>query len=147
LTGEATLSPDLKTLSVQLRSFGPDGAIEAVGEPFTVPMTPRILADTGHSYLLTPEMVEGARGVPSHLRNQKVAAATPKPERKDDTVVFQTPPQKEAPVRFEIRYDDKPVAVTDGRVPEPKEGTKVTFVVENVSDRTQGVVLKVNGQN
>lgn len=58
-----------------------------------------------------------------------------------------------APIALDILYDDQPVRVTvkDGRarVPEPKEGQRVSFAIRRLdaSSTNYAVVLKVNGEN
>lgn len=54
-------------------------------------------------------------------------------------------------IKFDVLYDDKPVSVQGGDgflwIPEPTEGQRVTIRMKRIdqSDRTLGVVVKVNG--
>ena len=53
--------------------------------------------------------------------------------------------ETEAPVRVTVYYGDEAQPIKDGKVREPSEKDKVWFRLENVTDETYGVVLKVIG--
>ena len=52
-----------------------------------------------------------------------------------------------APVELQVLYNNRPVPIVDGRVPEPTATTDVRFRVTNKLDQPVGFVLKVNGES
>jgi hypothetical protein len=165
VTGEAVVSPDWRTVTVQLQTFDKTGELNEKALPaFTAGVNHRILAETGASYVLSPKkhprIFEGARGMLDDERNKPLVDAATSPTQValngqggslNTPAVAEkpaaTPETVRSPVEVEIRYDGKPVTISDGKVPEPTAGTKVAFRLKNVSDRIQGVVLKVNGES
>jgi hypothetical protein len=150
ITGTATLSKDLKQTTIHLQAFGKDGQMDdSLGE-FTVNTTARTLIDTGHSYLLTPKtypkLFDGARGLDDAETNQPAVDASQK------YLTHQTNEplpsiEQDSPIRVLVYYGDEAIPIKDGAVREPKTTDKVWFKLDNVTDDTYGVVLKVNGVN
>jgi hypothetical protein len=164
IAGLASISKDLKSVTIKLETFGEDGQLESLGEPITVPTNRRTLVEAGYSYVLSektaPQIFDGARG----SRTNKGAVAQIKQEddsvatslalalndtRKPDGVRFTAQDAlRDCPVKLTILFNDKPVAVETDLVREPKEGEKVSFRLENTDPKyLYAVVLKVNGKN
>lgn len=161
LTGQAVLAKDLKSITVKIQAFGPDGKLEDNVCSFTAKTGVRILADTGHNYLLTakshPDLFKGgARGfdeeqlakpaVDTSQQYQSTSAS-----RVDPPVTPPPPPppaiDRAGPIKVTVLYNGKPVEVKNGRVPEPTRNDVVSFELVNDSDEVHGVVFKVNGEN
>jgi hypothetical protein len=150
ITGTATLSPDFKTTTIHLQAFGKDGQMDDSLGDLTVNTSTRTLIDTGHSYLLTPktnpDLFNGARGGDEADLDQPAIAASKK--YSTDLGSDQLPSfDQDAPVRVVVYYGDEPIPVKNGAVREPKAGEKVWFKLDNLTDDTYGIVLKVNGVN
>ena len=154
LTGLVSLSKDLRQTTVRVDAFDRDGKLDEGIVTFAIDTPPRVLAETGYSYLITPksnpELFKGIRGSFKKSEIQKTVV--------DQTIQYTssqgngggaTPPsiEKDAPIKVAILINGAEVPVADGAIPEPKEGDRLVFRLENVSDSVQGVVLKVNGEN
>jgi hypothetical protein len=146
VTGVARVSPDLRSLTVTLVAYGKDG-----GEPdkvarFTADMDPVALVETGESFLLRGAFDSGKEEV---VREKVVQTAARVKDKEDKHPLVQS----DAPVELEVRYDGQPVRPDtvngQARIPEPREGQKVTFVLRRKGDSKEryAVVLKVNGEN
>jgi hypothetical protein len=153
VTGVAHLSTDLKTIKVRFEVFGPDGKVDSSIPEIEAKTSAQNLIDTGHTYLITkkshPELFAGTRGgededldAPAVNASQKFVAHLSGKEgiRWSDF-------ESESPIRVTIFYGDQPVRVQGDEIPEPREGDKVWFRLENLSDEVHGVVLKINGEN
>lgn len=163
VTGEATLSKDLSKTTIELVVFGEDGKLDKSLGGFTVDTTARTLVETGHSYLLTkenspqlfnPELLAGARGpVKGQLNKdatnhaQKVADTLATAEKADKAEKLAALLEKDSPVKVTLFYNGEKIPVVGGAVREPNEKEKVWFHLENTSNDTCGVVVKVNGVN
>jgi hypothetical protein len=153
LTGVATLSPDLKSMTVQLQVFDSTGKLTDVPEPLAVVTEPEMLAQAGFSYTVPKAtqkaLISGKAPPAAKVREEAVetikqqAAAPAPPPEKD--VPFA--PLAESPIQLTILYNDQPVKVTNGIVPEPKETDAVAFKLVNPTNSTYAAVLLVNGQN
>lgn len=150
ITGTATLSADLKQTTIHLQAFGRDGKMDDSLGDLTVATTARTLIDSGHSYLLTPKaypkLFEGARGLDDAETSQPAVDASQK-YLANTSKVPAASFEEDAPIRVLIYYGDKPIPIKDGTVPEPTTNDKVWFKLDNLTDETYGVVLKVNGVN
>jgi hypothetical protein len=145
LTGGVLLSQDLRRMKVWLFAFGKEAdSTVRLGEPFIASCDPGLLVEAGESFL-----VRGALGKePDTLTPAKAiqAAVAVRNELVPSPLIDQA-----APVKLEVHYDDKvvPVEFKDGkfRIPEPKEGQKVSVVVRRqaATNERLGLVLKVNG--
>ena len=164
VTGFATISKDLRKITIQLEIFGEDGVVERLGEPIDVPTTCRSLVEAGYSYVLTeaaaPNIFAGARG---GLKNKgtalklkaedEVAAlgqalALNDPMKTDGVKLTAATAVTECPVKLTIKYNNEEVQVEGDRVREPGEKDKVTFHLKNTDPAVMyAVVLKVNGKN
>lgn len=139
LTGVAELSADRKEITVGIVAFGKaDDKLEKVAK-FTVGSDAMALVESGESFLL--------RGV---FDDGKVVETTAGVSTGKITYPTQ---DKEAPVKLDILYDGKPIAldIKDGKalVREPKQGQKVSFVLKRngSSKERYACVLMVNGEN
>ena len=84
VTGEAVVSPDWRTVTVQLQTFDKTGELNEKALPaFTAGVNHRILAETGASYVLSPKkhprIFEGARGMLDDERNKPLVDAATSP--------------------------------------------------------------------
>jgi mono/diheme cytochrome c family protein len=145
ISGGVKFSADLRVLQVRFHIFLKDGNVATADEPFFARCDPGLLVEAGESFLVRgglkgDEPLDPVKAIEAAvaLRQQKVVSPLL---------------DKDAPVKLEVRYDDKlvPVQFRDGKyqVPEPKEGQKVSFVIRRqaAADQRLGIVLKVNGQN
>jgi hypothetical protein len=145
LTGDVTVSPDLRALSVRVLAFTRQGDTLNPVIEFTASADVPTLVESGESFLLTRGLFDAG-----HVETGKVVetAARVKAAKAKNPMV-----DTEAPVALEVYYDDGrvPVAVVDGRavLPEPEPGRKVAFVLRKVdaSPDRYGVVLSVNDRN
>jgi hypothetical protein len=150
ITGTATLSKDLATTTIHLQAFGKDGKLDDSLGDFTVKTSARTLIDTGHSYLMTPktnpDLFNGSRGGDDSELDQPAVEATKKfsADLRNDTL---SSFDQDSPIRVLIYYGDEAIPIKDGAVREPKQTDKVWFKLDNMTDETYGVVLKVNGVN
>jgi len=153
LTGIATLSPDLKSMTVQLQVFDATGKLEDISEPLVVASEPEMLAQAGFSYSVPKAtqkaLVSGKAPSAAKVKEEAVetikqlaAAPAPKPEADEPFA-----PLADSPIQLTILYNDQPVKVTNGRVPEPKETDTIAFKLVNPSNSTYAAVLLINGQN
>ena len=163
LTGEVTLSADLRKMTVKLQVFDKahSDKLKDVSE-FPAAIDPRTLTEAGVSFV-------GARGPFDKPIDpgQYTAQLTKEAPKADDSAEQW---QKRAttllgemqslPIRIEVVYSGEKVAIEPNpfrppserdnvllRVREPLAREKVAFRLTNESDETFGVVLKVNGQN
>ncbi len=165
LTGEATLSADLRKMTVKVQAFGKTGAdklkLQTVGE-FVAAVDPRTLTEAGISFV-------GARGPfdkpidPGQYTTQLTKDA---PKADDSAETWQKRAEtlrqalKDLPITVEILYNGelvkiepnpfRPPAERDNvllRVREPLTTEAVSFRLTNTSKERFGVVIKVNGQS
>lgn len=159
VSGVAEISKDLKTLTIRLQVFGPDGALVPIGEPIVVATTRRTLVEAGYSYVLNDQNDGGLRPrggrtrpkevVDQNLEDKVVTAATQELNQKPaEEKVTAESALKSSPVKLEVRYNGTPVKVEGDRIAEPKESDSVSFFLKNTDPTcTYGAVLKVNGKN
>jgi len=149
LTGTAAISADLKTIKVKVQGFGKDGKLDELLE-FRAAVDSRLMTEGGYSYVVPADKYDNlARGRPEAQRHQQIIESTPKQDKVEPLVVNEPafPDLKEAPIDVMVMYNNSPVKIENGRVPEPTAETKIKFVVKNKTDKTLGVVLKINGEN
>jgi hypothetical protein len=139
VTGTAQISKDLRRLTVSLYAFNRGrNRLEQLGKDFEVRNDAGKLAEMNESFVLRGafddnEAVGAAARVKDREAKHPLAAGMP-------------------PVRLEILYDGRPVAIEqrDGRalVPEPREGQKVALRLRRDASKARyGVVVKVNGES
>jgi len=129
---------DGRKMHVTLQAFDKkDNRLEQVCK-FTAAADARTFAETGRSYL-----VKGAKGAvekyekaEDHLPPQDQLVSNLYPLESD-----------QSPLELTIYYNGNKVPIEKGKVREPKQGDKVSFLVKNMSRQRYGVVLKVNGEN
>jgi hypothetical protein len=141
LTGLLKVDPKAGKSTVVLEAFdakAPD-KVRKVAE-FTVPADRALLADLGRRFTLTRRSLR--KGVEERELDDKVvqtALREPEPKVVGEDDVEQI-------LDFRVYYNGKPVRRDDaGRVPEPRPGDKVYFVLK--SKERVGLVLRVNGVN
>jgi hypothetical protein len=142
LTGEVHWSPDLKTMKVVIVCFDRKGKLEQVAS---------FVALAGDD-----DLARGGQSV--RLRGLRKDAADSAASIDAGTALHPLDPEAKPPfpVELEIYYNGEPVLLDfttrpgEARVPEPRRGQKVKFVLRCTKaagkDRF-GVVLKVNGEN
>lgn len=153
LTGTATLSDDLKQMTVRLQVFDKTGAVEELPGEILTPADPELLAQAGFSYAVSPVRVKALiAGNPPPAREVqqteaiegmlKVSGPAPEPAKPEPFAPLAT-----SPVKWAVLYNNKAVPVTGNTVPEPGMNEKVTFTLTNPGPGTYAVVLMVNGEN
>jgi hypothetical protein len=154
LTGKILVRPDMKALSIAILAYEarrPDVA-EEVLRIENVPTDRDVLASLGQSFVIPRRAIHrGARALDEtaadDAANRDQSGANPLGDASD-------------PVKLEILYDGKAVAITDDpaspgeavvkrtkHADDPKEGVVATFKITNNGSDPVGVVLAVNGKN
>lgn len=160
-TGQVTVSPDMRRTTVLIEAFDrktPDKVSKVL--EFSVKTDRSILADLGQNFVVSSRALRrdgediDIAAEDSAANKDKQQPTTPTNPSSPTTPTSPTTPSEDKAVSLEIRFDGQPQAPTadpespgEMRVPEPREGQKVTFVIRNVSSERIGVVLKVNGKN
>jgi hypothetical protein len=146
LTGMVRLGDDLRQMKVGILVFDKKNkSLEKVTE-FTAKTDTVSLIDSGESFLLRGI---GRRGADKEPEEVALDAAV-KVKKAEQTYPLA---DEDAPIDFEIRYDDRKVNVQiengEARVPEPQEGQKMKLILRRKGDGKEryGMVVKVNGQN
>jgi len=163
VTGTATLSKDLRSVSITLEAFGPDGESKPIGTPMSVATSRRTLVEAGYSYVLTekaaPQVFDGSRGGGSKGVRQKAkdedevaslgqALAMNDPTKTEGVKSTAEEAIRECPVKLTVLYNGTEVPIERDGIREPAETDKVAFRLTNTdTKRTYAVVLKVNGKN
>jgi hypothetical protein len=167
LTGEARLSPDLKTVNVTVQLFDRDHTDKLCSlRTFTAAVDWRTLAESGVSFAR-----KRGSGIKDPDEEPQPAVVVAKDnddppyyrpdDPRDERLKQWKATTQESPVKLRVYYTKDPnrlnenelVSVTDGAVPEPEMGRKVAIVLENTDKpddpaaSTYGVVLMVNGEN
>ena len=173
ITGLATVSPDLKTVSIKVQGFTSNGELEDLLELGPLAASRRTLVEAGYSYALTAETAEkliasaragkkasgGMAEGKAVIYDEKVDAkaeedvvgslvSLKEPERPEVPKLTPANALATSPVKLTILYDGKEIPIEEDRVREPLEGEKVTLRLENTDKANlYAVVLKVNGKN
>lgn len=164
LTGIVRVNPDNKSVTVGVLCFNRHGGgLEKACDVFQAKLDASSLSELGESFLL-----RGAFDGGTTKTNNTIPSKTKEPsssrEEKEEKVVEHAVAVKTsltsfpltnstAPVKLEIMYDGKPVAIQtkDGKgfIQEPQEGQKIEVAIMRTTnnDARLGVVLKVNGEN
>ncbi len=156
VTGLVTISKDLKKTTIQFQVFDKESNNSDVLDEVVMETSPRILTEAGYSYLLTPEAnkevfatakkSKGNRFLPAVLVDKAI-------DPLENVVAIARPttmtlnPFKDGPIILRVFYNGKLQPIEKGVVPEPKETDRVTFELENPTQMTYAVALKVNGRN
>lgn len=129
VTGVARLAKDLRSLTLRLSVFDKTGqVIDPFIPEMTVAVNPRILAEAGVSYLLTPKhapelfQATGSRGLPKHLVGQKIVDSSPATEGLlgyASTATDPLPPRN-LPKNLEVVADFKPETKSASTLPDDK---------------------------
>lgn len=152
LTGVATLSADLKVLTVRFQVFDRSGKIEELPVEVTSAADPETIAQAGFSYALAPARQQAfvtgeppARDVVRKEVVEQAQKAAAVPEEAPAGKPFG--PLADCPIKWTVLYNGKPVPVTGASLPEPKPTDRIEFVLTNPGQGTYAVVLLVNGEN
>lgn len=161
ITGLVQVSKDLRTLTISLVAIDKaQNKLTPLGTDFQAANEAGKLSEMGESFIIRGAFDDASvvQATPSADRR------SPAPLSRQETQVLATAAavhsgsnahplaDPAAPVKLEVRYDNRPVAVEmrDGQafVAEPREGQKVGFVLRRDSSKERyGLVLKVNGEN
>jgi hypothetical protein len=167
LTGEVRLAPDRRSLEVVVQAFDSKESekLRTVCK-FKAATDLRTLTETGITFF-----ARGAFDDPNALPQLIVKATKDAPQPDDSPATLLVKAEQalddlveKSPVKLEIRYFDEgdkkgvvqtiqavPVSPEKSnvglKVPTPKGGQRVEFKLENTTDETYGVVLKLNGLN
>lgn len=157
VTGLVTISKDLRKTTLKFQVFDKDGNIEDVLDEVALDTSPRVLTESGHSYLLSPQFhkdtfADAAKDkdhrFPRAVLVDKIEAQSVLAVGTTTTDIKEPSPYREGPVKLTIYYGNTPQKIDEkGNVPEPKESDKVKFVLENPTKDTYAVLLKLNGVN
>jgi hypothetical protein len=153
IAGTAVLAKDLTTITLRLQAFDKSGIVWDIPVQIEAPADPEELAQAGYSFTLAPvvqkALVTGEPPPPPAVLKKEAVKEMVRTagKRKPEPAAAPFQPLADCPVRWEIRYNGKPLAVTGDSVPEPAETDKVTFVLRNPGPGTYAAVLLVNGAN
>jgi hypothetical protein len=155
LTGVATFSQDLATVTLRLQVFDKSGAIEDVAGTVSGPTNPEMLAQAGFSYALAPARQKAlVAGDPPPTRDaqkreivEQVAKSVEKPKAVEVPPPPPPSPLADCPIKLTVLYNGKPVAPSGTVLPEPGSTDRVEFTLSNPTSGTYAVVLLVNGEN
>lgn len=166
LTGIIQVNEDRKSAKIGILCFDRTGSnLERIGEAFDATLDAASVSEMGESFVLRGAFDDGS--VTTNSTENTTAVTPPTPEEteiREQKVVEEAtrvrtqltsfPLQDtSAPVKLEVFYDSKPIAVEfrDGQafVREPNQGQKVEMAISRADfvKGTLGVVLKVNGEN
>jgi hypothetical protein len=144
VTGTAEISKDLRTLTLSVDTFDKRAGRPAqFGKDVVARNDVSKLAEMNESFRLRGGFDNGT------VEEKRLIADAARIKSKKEKHPTQ---DNEVPVRLEVLYNGKRVAVThrDGKayLPEPKRGEKVTIRLRRDGRKERyGVVLKVNGEN
>jgi hypothetical protein len=153
VTGEVIVSKDMKSLDVIIQAVDrkdPERLADVIRLK-NIPVDRNVLASIGQSFAVS-------RGVGHRLSRDADTAASNDAAKRDETGVSPLN-DSDDPVKLQIFYDDKPVALESdasnpgevkirrAKTADPKEGQKLKFIIKNISKETVGVVLAVNDKN
>jgi hypothetical protein len=153
VTGVASLSNDLTKLAIRFQVFDKSGKLEDLAGEISAPTNPEMLAQAGYSYTLAANrqkaLISGDPLPPKELQKEIIeeVAKTEEAAIKPATEGEPFAPIKDSPIKWNILYNGKPIAVTGNTVPEPKSSDRVEFELTNPSQQTYAVVLLVNGES
>lgn len=155
VTGTATVSADLKSISIRLEVFDATGKTEDIPGAFSAAADLESLAQAGKSFAATKSTQKALiSGGPLPTREDRQKEAIGEMLRVSDPPVKANPvkpvpfePLVNSPVVWTVLYNDQPVAINGDRIPEPPNGAKVSFKLRNPGPGTYAVVLLVNGRN
>jgi hypothetical protein len=149
VTGTVRVAEDLKTLTIDIVAFTKNDAtnlrpVYTVGAAKPIPTDRNILSAMGRTFAI-PTRVVTARGGDLRVLNE-IAAAENRERTERQTGEWP------GPVKLQIFYDNaevKPSPGPDGefRVPTPKAGQSIKFLMTNVSSEPVAALLTVNGKN
>jgi hypothetical protein len=151
LSGIVALSPDMKETSVQFVVFDRKSAKleDLKGANFKVSTDRSILADSGQSFVLNKRSMTKRDGFDEEAAANSASLDPVTPTPTPGSSIFDTY------LKLEVKYDGQvqtmtPDSASGGEFkmsPDPKEGQKVEFVLNNISGQRLGVLLKINGKS
>jgi hypothetical protein len=140
LTGEVKIQEEGETAEILIRAFDRRCEAPVKGCAFQTATDPRMLTESGASFVLSRGSID----------DWKVVMSNTQPAKADQKRPTARELLRQAPIDFQILYNgvQQPIA-EDGTVPEPTSKDAVTFRLKhNERDtKTYGVILKVNGLN
>jgi len=151
LTGIATVTPDLKQMTVGILVFDKSGsALEKAVPPITTATSASLINELGESFVLQGAFDTSNVDVEYKALEAKVVEAAARVKQATAKHPLEDPA---APVELDILYDGRPANIEfrEGKafVAEPQAGQKVVLVLKQRTPSVArfGVVLKVNGEN
>lgn len=148
VVGTCSFAEDLTAATLELSVFDRTGKLDKLVEPWAVSPDPQMLAEARFSYTLPPPLRKAVvSGQPVSARDVQAAVVLPAEKPSEKTAARTFAPLADCPIKWEVRYNDKPVAPTGNVLPEPGEDDRVSFVLTNRTADTYAAVLLVNGEN
>jgi hypothetical protein len=151
ITGEVIFDKE-RTVRIQFKIFGRDGEMKNLLEEITMTPTFRMLTNAGYSVALAEDMLK-KKDVGNLLVGGTFTIPTVQANKNPDLVIHKTPdltladdPFK-SPVRVEIRYNGVTQKIKNGSIPEPAKDDVITILLENPTEHTFAVLVRVNGLN
>jgi hypothetical protein len=153
LSGIVVLSPDMKETTVQFVVFDRKSAKleDLKSANFKVGTDRSILADSGQSFVLSKRSMTKRDGFDEEAvaNSASLDPVSPTPTPTPGSSIFDTY------LKLEVKYDGQAQSITPDSAsggefkmsPDPKEGQKVEFVLNNISGQRLGVLLKINGKS
>lgn len=153
LSGVVVLSPDMKETTVQLVLFDRKSAkLEDLKSAAIKVSTDRsILADSGQSFVLSKRSMTKRDGFDEEAaaNSATLDGTNPTPTPTPGSSIFDTY------LKLEVKYDGQAQTMTPDSAsggefkmsPDPREGQKIEFVLNNTSGQRLGVLLKINGKS
>jgi hypothetical protein len=155
VVGLGVVSADLKTMTIGLQVIDKETRkIAPLGKEFVVRLRPEHLSETGESFT-RGAFDGGATKMTSEEVEKKLVYDACKVRKGEEKHPLQMVENEKArpPFKLEVLYDNvvQPIEYREGQawVAEPNEGQKVVvrYTRLDTTDRTYGVVVKVNGEN
>jgi hypothetical protein len=154
--GKVKTSPDLRKVTVSLGAFDRDAMFDILD--FDVRTDRYMLADVGQGYSLSrSRRVRGVSDDAIFLTLEDDGALTNSATSTSSSDSSSSSSSLSGfPVELTVYYDNQPQVMSDDveasgtlnkSLPEPQPSQKLTFGLKNVTDKTLGVVLLVNGYN
>ena len=150
ITGVVVFGKDRKA-RIQFKIFELNGKLENLFNEVELTPSMKMLTNAGYSWALAKDM----------LKEPDVATVVagrdflvpPIVEKKKPDFLLESPVAKlekdpfRSPVRMTIRYNGVEQPIVNGTVREPNKGETVSFMIENPTEYTFAVLVRVNGLN
>lgn len=150
ITGMVSVSADLKNLTIKLFAFdAKNNKLDPVGKDLTALNDPRKLSEMGESFSTRGAFDDGT--VENKDTAKKETEVIEKAAQVKENAAPNPAKDDKAPIKLTVLYDGKPIPfeLKDGKafIPEPNEGQKVAFQMQQGAKAKMACVLKVNGEN